>query len=74
VPQLSDPAPVPAPDSGGEAPALLRPGDTVEHTSFGEGIFQHVAEVRVTVLFRSAGYRTLDPTGALERGLSRWAS
>lgn len=75
VPRTTAPARVvatPVPDSALESP--FRPGDAVEHATWGQGIVQHVAEDSLTALFDAAGYRTLDLRTVLERNLLRPAT
>jgi ATP-dependent DNA helicase RecQ len=52
-----------------QATAPFRLGDTVRHAEWGHGVVQRVETDAVVVLFEAAGYRTLDPTLALSRGL-----
>ena len=60
---------------GAEAPpppaGPFRPGDDVEHATWGRGVVQHVAEGVLTVHFADAGYRTLDLNTVIERDLLR---
>lgn len=48
-------------------------GDRVQHTTLGEGTVQRIAEDSITVLFDTAGYKTLVLALVLEEGLLRAA-
>ena len=49
----------------------FHPGERVEHASWGAGVVQSVAASSLTVLFDTAGYKTLAAATVQERGLLR---
>jgi ATP-dependent DNA helicase RecQ len=69
------PADDPAPASAAPAPAdaPFARGESVVHTTWGTGVVQRVTEESITVLFHTAGYKTLATDLVAERGLLKRA-
>jgi len=52
-------------------PAPFEIGERVEHSAWGAGVVQRIANGSMTVLFETAGYKTLATNTVQERGLLR---
>jgi ATP-dependent DNA helicase RecQ len=62
---------VPIGEESPTQPAPFEIGERVEHTAWGAGVIQRIANGSMTVLFETAGYKTLATGTVQERGLLR---